>query len=122
MLPIAITSPSDLEAITTHARAGKEIEIDLPNQVINDAEGKKICSFEVEEFRKHCLVNGFDDIGLTMQMEDKILGFERKMSVNTPWLDGRGYLKMGEGGRLAAKAVLVTKTNRGEVVKEPLEW
>jgi len=122
MLPIAITNKADLETIAAEARAGKEIEVDLPNQVINDASGKKICSFDVEEFRKHCLVNGLDDIGLTMQMEDKINAFEKKMTKNTPWLDGSGYLKRGKTGKLAAKAMPVPKTNRGEEVKEPLEW
>jgi 3-isopropylmalate dehydratase len=122
MLPIAITNKADLEAIAVEARAGHEIEVDLPNQVINDASGKKICSFDVEEFRKHCLVNGLDDIGLTMQMEEKIAAFEKKMTINTPWLDGSGYLKRGKSGKLAAKAVPVPKTNRGEELKEPLEW
>jgi 3-isopropylmalate dehydratase len=122
MLPIAITNKADLEAIAVEARAGHEIEVDLPNQVINDASGKKICTFDVEEFRKHCLVNGLDDIGLTMQMEEKIAAFEKKMTINTPWLDGSGYLKRGKSGKLAAKAVPVPKTNRGEELKEPLEW
>lgn len=122
MLPIAITNKADLDAIATEARAGNEIEVDLPNQVINDASGKKICSFDVEEFRKHCLVNGLDDIGLTMQMEEKINAFEKRMTQNTPWLDGSGYLKRGKSGKLAAKAVPVPKTIRGDVIKEPLEW
>jgi 3-isopropylmalate dehydratase len=123
MLPIAITNASDLEAIAVEARAGKEIEVDLPSQTINDASGKKICSFDVEEFRKHCLVNGLDDIGLTMQMEDKIRAFEAKMSRDTPWLDGSGYLKRkGKGGQIAAKPMPVPSTNRGEDKKEPLEW
>jgi 3-isopropylmalate dehydratase len=122
MLPIAITNKADLDAIATEAHAGNEVEVDLPNQVIKDGSGKKICSFDVEEFRKHCLVNGLDDIGLTMQMEEKINAFEKRMTQNTPWLDGSGYLKRGKSGKLAAKAVPVPKTNRGEVVKEPLEW
>ncbi|EKD15387.1 uncharacterized protein L3040_001754 [Drepanopeziza brunnea f. sp. 'multigermtubi'] len=122
MLPIAITNKADLDAITAEAHAGREIEVDLPNQVINNAAGEKICSFEVEEFRKHCLVNGLDDIGLTMQMEEKINAFERKMSTVTPWLDGSGYLKRAKNGRLAVKAVPVKKTNRGEEIKEPLDW
>lgn len=122
MLPIAITNKADLDLIAEEARAGREIEVDLPNQTINDASGKKICSFEVEEFRKHCLVNGLDDIGLTMQMEDKIKAFEKKMTTNTPWLNGSGYLKRDKFGRLAAKPVPVPITNRGEAIKEPLEW
>ena len=123
MLPIIISKKADLDAVAAVARAGKEIEVDLPNQVVRDGSGKIICSFEVEEFRKHCLVNGLDDIGLTMQQEDKIAEFERRMSEKTPWLDGSGYLKRkGLGGRLAAKAVKVPKTNRGETRKEPLDW
>jgi len=122
MLPIAITNKADLEAIAAEARAGNEIEVDLPNQTINNATGAKICSFEVEEFRKHCLINGLDDIGLTMQMEDKINAFEKKMTINTPWLNGSGYLKRDKKGRLAAKPVPVPLTNRGEAIKEPLEW
>lgn len=122
MLPIAITNKADLDAIAAEADAGREIEVDLPNQLIKDASGKTICSFEVEEFRKHCLVNGLDDIGLTMQMEEKISAFEKKMTQNTPWLDGSGYLKRGKNGRLAAKAVPVPITNRGAEKKEPLDW
>ncbi|KAG5951668.1 hypothetical protein E4U53_002538 [Claviceps sorghi] len=123
MLPIRVENKEDLEAIADEARAGRDIEIDLPGQKIKNSAGSPICSFEVEEFRKHCLINGLDDIGLTMQMEDKITEFEKKMTLNTPWLDGSAYLKRpGQGGRLAAKAVPVPKTNRGEEKKEPLEW
>lgn len=123
MLPIAITNKGDLDAIADEARAGRDVEIDLPNQQVKNSAGVPICSFDVEEFRKHCLVNGLDDIGLTMQMEDKITEFEAGMTQNTPWLDGTAYLKRpGQGGKLAAKAVAVPKTNRGEEKKEPLEW
>lgn len=123
MLPIAISNQDDIEKIAAEGRAGKEIEVDLPNQLVKDADGNTICSFDVEEFRKHCLVNGLDDIGLTLQMEDKIAEFEKKMTRETPWLDGTAYLKRkGQGGKLAAKAVPVPTTNRGEEKKEPLEW
>jgi 3-isopropylmalate dehydratase len=123
MLPIPIKNKEDLEKVHAEAVAGREVEIDLPNQLIKDADGNTLCSFEVEEFRKHCLVNGLDDIGLTMQMEDKIAEFEGKMTRETPWLDGSGYLKRkGAGGKLAVKAAPVPKTNRGDVKTEPLEW
>lgn len=122
MLPIPIKNQEDVEAIAKEARAGKEVEVDLPNQLIKDEAGNTICSFDVEEFRKHCLMNGLDDIGLTLQMGDKISEFEKKMTRETPWLDGTAYLKRGKGGRLAAKAVPVPLTNRGETKKEPLEW
>ena len=123
MLPIPIADKDDLDRVHAEAVAGREIEIDLPNQVIRDADGKELCSFEVDEFRKHCLINGLDDIGLTMQLEDKIAEYERKMSRETPWLDGAGYLRRkGKGGKLAVKAAPVPKTNRGDVKTEPLEW
>ncbi len=122
MLPIPIKDKADLEKVHAEAVAGREVEIDLPNQVIKGADGQVLCGFDVEEFRKHCLVNGLDDIGLTMQMEEKIERFEKKMTEQTPWLDGKGYLKRGKGGRLAVKAVPVPRTNRGEVKGEPLEW
>ncbi|KAL2132134.1 hypothetical protein VTI74DRAFT_4169 [Chaetomium olivicolor] len=123
MLPIPIKNKEDLEKVHAEAVAGREVEIDLPNQLIKDQDGNVLCAFEVEEFRKHCLVNGLDDIGLTMQMEDKIAEFERRMTIETPWLDGKGYLKRkGMGGKLAVKAAPVPRTNRGDVKTEPLEW
>jgi len=120
MLPMVISDKAALNKIADEARAGREIEVDLPNQRVNDANGKKLADFEVEEFRKHCLVNGLDDIGLTMQMEDQIRDFERKRTLETPWLDGSGYLK--RKGPTMVEAVPVPKTNRGEVKDEPLEW
>jgi 3-isopropylmalate dehydratase len=114
MLPIPVSNKEGLEAVADVARAGKEVEVDLQEQVIKDAEGNKLCSFEVEEFRRHCLLNGLDDIGLTMQLEDKIAQFEAKMSKETPWLDGRSYLKRrGKSNQLAAMAVSVPTTGNG---------
>lgn len=123
MLPISISNQDDVEAVAKEARAGKEVEVDLPNQLIKDESGNTICSFDVEEFRKHCLINGLDDIGLTLQLDDKIAEFEKKMTRETPWLDGSAYLKRkGQGGKLAAKAVPIPTTNRGETKKDPLQW
>ncbi|KAF1811922.1 aconitase iron-sulfur domain-containing protein [Eremomyces bilateralis CBS 781.70] len=123
MLPIRIPDAVVLARIAAEASAGKEIEVDLPNQVIKDADGNALAQFEVESFRKHCLVNGLDDIGLTMQVEDQIKRFEGRRTRDYPWLDGRGYLKRkGIGGATMIEALPVPKTNRGEVKKEPLEW
>ncbi|RKF55325.1 3-isopropylmalate dehydratase [Golovinomyces cichoracearum] len=122
MLPIAISNSSEFEAIMAEALAGNEIEVDLPNQTIRSDTGRLICNFDIEEFRKHCLINGLDDIGLTLQMVDKISAYEENATIKMPWLDGSGYLKRGSGGMLAVKAVKVPKTNRGEEIKEPLEW
>ena len=123
MLPLAVPDPKILNQIAEESKAGREIEVDLPNQRINDASGNKLADFEVEEFRKHCLVNGLDDIGLTMQMEGKIRTFEDRRSIDTPWLDGSGYLRRGNrSGPVKVEAAPVPKTNRGEPMEEPLDW
>ncbi|KAJ5547974.1 3-isopropylmalate dehydratase [Penicillium frequentans] len=123
MLPVVVSDEAALAKIAAEAAAGREVEVDLVNQEIKDAEGNKIVAFEVDSFRKHCLTNGLDDIGLTLQMEGKIRTFEAKRSLETPWLDGSAYLKRGtRGGATRINAAAVPKTNRGEVKGEPLEW
>jgi 3-isopropylmalate dehydratase large subunit/3-isopropylmalate dehydratase small subunit len=122
MLPMIMEDQASLKKIAAEAKAGREIEVDLVHQVVNDADGNKLADFDVEEFRKHCLVEGLDDIGLTMQMEDKIKRFEQKRTLDTPWLDGSGYLKRDRTGPVKVAAVPVPKTNRGEEKTEPLEW
>jgi 3-isopropylmalate dehydratase len=122
MLPLRITDTAALSKLFSIAKAGEELEVDLPAQVIRSADGKEVCSFDVEEFRKHCLVNGLDDIGLTMAKEEKIEKHEAKRSSVWPWLDGSGYLKRHGKGPVKIEARGVPRTNRGEVVSEPLEW
>lgn len=124
MLPVIVPDAGVLAKIAEEAKAGRELEVDLVNQRINDASGNRLADFDVEEFRKHCLVNGLDDIGLTMQMEEKIRKFESKRTLETPWLDGTGYLKRrnGQQGPVKVEAAPVPKTNRGDVKTEPLEW
>ncbi|CRG86852.1 3-isopropylmalate dehydratase [Talaromyces islandicus] len=122
MLPIPLSDEAALQKIAAEAAAGKEVEVDLVNQVIRDADGNTLAPFEVDSFRKHCLVNGLDDIGLTLQMESKIKSFETKRSIETPWLDGSGYLKKHRRGATKVEAAPVPKTNRGDVKNEPLEW
>ncbi|KAI9678294.1 MAG: 3-isopropylmalate dehydratase [Caeruleum heppii] len=127
MLPIAIPSPSVLQNLSAVASSGRPLTIDLQHQKILAADtGDEMATFDVEEFRKHCLVEGLDDIGLTMQLEGKIREFEGRRSVETPWLDGSGYLRRKgigrEGGAVKVEAVPVPKTNRGEEKGEPLEW
>lgn len=121
MLPIAITNQADLDAIAAKARSGREIEVNLLDQIINDATGRRICGFDVEEFRKHCLVHGLDDIGLTLKMEDKIEEFESRRSEEMPWFDNCGFSKTKDG-MIDAKPGKVPTTNRAEEKKEPLEW
>ncbi len=61
------------------------ISIDLEKQEIRGPDGGMI-KFEVDDFRKQCLLNGWDDIGLTMRNEDKITSFEAQQKTQTPWL------------------------------------
>ena len=64
---------------------GYSLTIDLERQVIIKPQGEEI-NFEVEAFRKYCLLNGFDDIGLTLLQSDKIKAFEAKRLAQKPWL------------------------------------
>ncbi|KAI4160901.1 MAG: hypothetical protein LQ342_005327 [Letrouitia transgressa] len=112
-----------LEMIANEARAGREVEVDLINQRVNDASGMKLAQFEIEEFRKHCLINGLDDISLTMQMADKVKKFEQQRTIDTPWLDGTGYMRIGQrNGPTKIEAAPVPTINRDEEIKEPLDW
>jgi 3-isopropylmalate dehydratase len=94
MLPIILTR-NLLDKLGDDAKAKKEIKIDLEKEVITRPSGETI-PFEIDSFRKYCLVNGLDDIGLTMKKEDKIVAFEKFRSAKFPWLDGPGY--KGEPG------------------------
>lgn len=122
MLPLKITDEAKLQKIYAEAEAGRELEVDLENTVVKDAQGNVLAEFEVDGFKKHCLVNGLDEIGLTMQKDDIITKFESRRSVETPWLDGSGYLSRHRTGAVKIDAAPVPKTNRGEEKSEPLEW
>ena len=61
------------------------LEIDLERQVVVNPAGVEM-SFEIDAFRKYCLLHGFDDIGLTMQHADEIRGFEQQYYARLPWL------------------------------------
>ncbi|MDD2700228.1 MAG: 3-isopropylmalate dehydratase small subunit [Sideroxydans sp.] len=67
------------------ANEGYKLKVDLERQVITTPDGKQI-AFEVDAFRKHCLLNGLDDIGLTLQHVEDIKGFEAKHRAAQPWL------------------------------------
>ena len=64
---------------------GYQLTIDLERQVIVRAQGEEI-PFEVNAFRKYCLLNGFDDIGLTLRQKDKIAAYEAQRLATKPWL------------------------------------
>ena len=67
---------------------GYQLTVDLPRQVIVKPDGAEI-AFDVQPFRKYCLVNGFDDIGLTLRQKDKIQAFEAERLARMPWLAHR---------------------------------
>ncbi len=64
---------------------GYELTVDLPRQVIVKLDGAEL-PFDVQPFRKYCLLNGFDDIGLTLRQQDKIKAFEANRLATKPWL------------------------------------
>ena len=122
MLPLQIDDAEKLKKIYAEADAGREIEVDLENNCVKDAQGGVLAEFEIDGFKRHCLVNGLDEIGLTMMKDDIITKFERKRTEETPWLDGSGYLSRHRTGAVKVEAAPVPKTNRGEEKTEPLEW
>jgi len=92
LLPIALKEEevdSIFKAVAAHP--GMQLEIDLPNQVVKAPDGAEY-SFEIDSFRKHCLIEGLDDIALTLEHADKIKSYETAQMAKTPWLfnDMRG--------------------------------
>jgi len=86
ILPI-ILPQAQVDLLMDDAERGSNavIEIDLEDQTIKGPDGGTV-SFEVDPFRKHCLINGLDDIGLTLQKEERISEFEAKRAQAQPWL------------------------------------
>lgn len=64
---------------------GYQLTVDLPEQTITTPTGRVI-HFDIDNFRKHCLLNGLDDIGLTLQYAEEIKEFEQKYKARQPWL------------------------------------
>jgi len=86
LLPIKL--PADtVEALfkAEAAHAGFKLAIDLEAQTITQPDGT-VYAFEVDSFRRHCLLNGLDDIGLTLQHLDEIKAFEARHRAAQPWL------------------------------------
>ena len=89
ILPIVLP-PSQVSKLFDEVAAfpGYRLTVDLPRQVVLKPDGSEL-PFEVQAFRKYCLVNGFDDIGLTLRHADKIRQFEAERLARMPWLDQR---------------------------------
>ena len=87
LLPIVLPE-AQVAALFAEALAfpGYKLTIDLERQLIVKQQGEEI-PFDVEVFRKHCLINGLDDIGLTLRHSDKIKAFEAERLASKPWLN-----------------------------------
>lgn len=89
LLPIVLTEQQvDHLFNDTYAFNDYQLTIDLDAQVVRAPDGREY-PFEITAFRKYCLLNGFDDIGLTLRHADKIRQFEAERLAKQPWLDNR---------------------------------
>ena len=89
VLPIKV-SKADLDKLMDDANRGANavITVDLEKQEIRGPDGGCV-KFDVDPFRKHCMLNGLDDVGITMQKQDAIDGYEAKQKSGQPWLYGK---------------------------------
>jgi 3-isopropylmalate/(R)-2-methylmalate dehydratase small subunit len=86
LLPIVLPESTVAKLFDeVHAFPGYQLTVDLDRQVVVKAQGEEI-PFEVQAFRRYCLMNGFDDIGLTLRQSDKIKAFEAERLATKPWL------------------------------------
>jgi 3-isopropylmalate/(R)-2-methylmalate dehydratase small subunit len=86
ILPIKV-SKEDLEKLMDDAQRGANatLSIDLASQEIRGPDGG-VVHFEIDAFKKHCLLNGLDEVGLTMQKAKDIASFESKVAAERPWI------------------------------------
>jgi len=84
LLPIQL-SKEIITKLFDIAEQKKEIEIDLLNQVIV-CDGSELCLFEIDPFRKECILEGLDEIGLSLKFSEDIKNFEIKRSLDAPWV------------------------------------
>ncbi|TNC84405.1 MAG: 3-isopropylmalate dehydratase small subunit [Thalassolituus sp.] len=86
LLPIVLDEETvDRLFKETEASEGYQLTVDLENKKVVTPSGEEI-AFEVDDFRRHCLLNGLDDIGLTLQDADEIRAYEEKRRASSPWL------------------------------------
>ena len=86
ILPIVVNK-QQLDQLMDDAENGANavLDVDLEAQELVRPSGEKV-TFEIDEFRKHCLINGLDDIGLTMEKEENIDNFEKRRAAEQPWV------------------------------------
>ena len=83
ILPIKINEQTVIE-LSEYSKRKEEVEVDLQKQEIKF--GNKVVKFELDTFKKKCLIEGLDDIGLSMEKINYIDDFEKKLEANKPWL------------------------------------
>ena len=83
ILPIRINEQTVIE-LSEYSKRKEEVEVDLQKQEIKF--GNKVVKFELDSFKKKCLIEGLDDIGLSMEKINYIDDFEKKLEANKPWL------------------------------------
>jgi 3-isopropylmalate/(R)-2-methylmalate dehydratase small subunit len=87
LLPIVL-SEAQVDQLFNEVKAfsGFKLVVDLENQVLRTADGRLGFEFPIDDFRKYCLLNGLDDIGLTLRHADEIRAFEERHLARQPWL------------------------------------
>ena len=83
ILPITI-SEDQIKEISEYSKRKEEISVNLPKQTINF--GNKEIKFEIDQFKKKCLIEGLDDIALSLEKSDKIISYENKIKTSKPWI------------------------------------
>tara|TARA_X000000368_G_C22657854_1_gene548294 strand:- start:29 stop:634 length:606 start_codon:yes stop_codon:yes gene_type:complete len=83
ILPIKI-SEEEIKDISEYSKRKEEIAVDLSGQKI--IFGNKEITFEIDEFKKKCLIEGLDDIALSLEKSEKIISFEKKIKSSKPWI------------------------------------
>ena len=84
MLPIVL-DPKQVEELIKYSKRKETIEINLPEQKIKL--GNKIINFEIDTFKKKCLLNGLDDIALSLEKSEKISSYEKNIQKTKPWMN-----------------------------------
>ena len=82
-MPIKI-SEEEIKEISEYSKRKEEIAVDLLGQKI--IFGNKEVKFDIDEFKKKCLIEGLDDIALSLEKSDKINSFEKKIKTSKPWI------------------------------------
>jgi 3-isopropylmalate/(R)-2-methylmalate dehydratase small subunit len=89
LLPVALTE-SEVDRLFQEVAVfpGFRLVVDLEKQTVATSDGSKAMRFEIDSFRKYCLVNGLDEVGLTLRHAEEIRAFEERRRREQPWLPG----------------------------------